>query len=51
MYIYIYIDGLVQEGPKYKIPDMQESENKNSICNINSGFGQMFLTIICLKAT
>ena len=43
MCIYIYIDGWVQEGPKYKIAVVEESENKNSICNIKSGSGQMVL--------
>ena len=37
------IEGLVQEGPKYKIAVVGESGNKNSICNIKSGFGQRVL--------
>ena len=39
----VYIEGWVQEGPKYKIAVVEESENKNSICNIKSGPGQMVL--------
>ena len=39
----LYFDRWVQEGPKYKIAVVEESENKNSIGNIKSGFGQRVL--------